>query len=59
VSDLIVSEVSARQMMDTFQRVPRLGAAILWAASRDEAIVVEHLVNIGRRSAVIRTAHLT
>jgi CRP-like cAMP-binding protein len=58
VSDIVVAEVSARQMIDTFQRMPRLGAAILWAASRDEAMVVEHLVNIGRRSAVVRTAHL-
>ena len=51
VSDIVVAEVSARQMIDTFQRMPRLGAAILWAASRDEALVVEHLVSIGRRSA--------
>ena len=36
---------------------PRLGTALLWAASRDEAMVVEHLVNIGRRSALERTAH--
>jgi CRP-like cAMP-binding protein len=36
---------------------PRLGAALLWSASRDEAMVVEHLVNIGRRSALERTAH--
>jgi CRP-like cAMP-binding protein len=36
---------------------PRLGAALLWAASRDEAMVVEHLVSIGRRSAIERTAH--
>ncbi len=43
VSDIIVAEVSARQMIDAFQRLPRLGAAILWAASRDEAMVVEHL----------------
>ena len=58
VTDLVVAEVSARQMMDTFQRAPRLGAAILWAASRDEAMVVEHLVNVGRRTALMRTAHL-
>ena len=38
-------------------KFPRLGAAILWAASRDEAMVVEHLVNIGRRNALERTAH--
>ena len=36
---------------------PRLGAALFWAASRDDAMVVEHLVNIGRRSALERTAH--
>ena len=58
VTDIVVAEVSARQMMDTFQRAPRLAAAVLWAASRDEAMVVEHLVSIGRRSALVRTAHL-
>ena len=57
VTDIVVAEVSARQMLDTFQRVPRLAAAVLWAASRDEAMVVEHLVSIGRRSALVRTAH--
>ncbi len=44
-------------MMEIFNEFPRLGAAILWAASRDEAMVVEHLVSIGRRSALDRTAH--
>ena len=58
VTDIVVAEVSARQMLDTFQRLPRLAAAVLWAASRDEAMVVEHLVSIGRRSALVRTAHL-
>jgi CRP-like cAMP-binding protein len=57
VTDLTVAEVSASQMLATFQEAPRLGAAILWAASRDEAMVVEHLVGIGRRSALVRTAH--
>jgi hypothetical protein len=37
--------------------ISRLGAALLWVASRDEAMVVEHLVNIDRRSAIERTAH--
>ena len=32
-------------------------ARVLWAASRDEAMVVEHLVNLGRRNARERTAH--
>lgn len=58
VTDIVVVEISARQMIETFQRLPRLGAAVLWAASRDEAMVVEHLVSIGRRDALGRTAHL-
>jgi CRP-like cAMP-binding protein len=58
LTDVVVAEITARQMLDGFQRQPRLAAAILWAASRDEAMVVEHLVGIGRRSALVRTAHL-
>lgn len=58
LTDLVVSEVPADRMIASFNELPRLGTAILWAASRDEAMVVEHLVNIGRRSALVRTAHL-
>jgi CRP-like cAMP-binding protein len=58
VNDIVVAEVSAQQMIATFHQMPRLRAAILWAASRDEAMVVEHLVSVGRRSALVRTAHL-
>ena len=57
VTDAVVAEVPAQRMLDTFQALPRLGAAILWAASRDEAMVVEHLVGVGRRDALARTAH--
>lgn len=57
LTDVIVSGVEASRMMRIFNEFPRLGAAILWAASRDEAMVVEHLVSIGRRTAIERTAH--
>src|SRR4029453_8002896 len=50
--------VEGTHIMKCVTDVPRLGAALMWAASRDEAMVVEHLVNIGRRSAIERTAHL-
>jgi CRP-like cAMP-binding protein len=53
-----VSEVSSTDLIDAFAATPRLATAVLWAASRDEAMVVEHLVDIGRRSALERTAHL-
>jgi CRP-like cAMP-binding protein len=45
-------------LMEVFARNPRLDTAVLWAASRDDAMVIEHMVGIGRRNAVERTAHL-
>jgi CRP-like cAMP-binding protein len=51
------SEVLASDIFEAFTHAPRLATAVLWAASRDEAMVVEHLVNIGRRSAEERMAH--
>ncbi len=57
LTDSVVSPVDASRMLQIFTDFPRLGTAILWAASRDEAMVVEHLVSVGRRSAIERTAH--
>ena len=57
LTDAVVSTVDGTRMLQTFSEFPRIGAAILWAASRDEAMVVEHLVSVGRRSAIERTAH--
>lgn len=57
LTDIVVSSVEAPRMMQLFSDTPRLAAAMLWAASRDEAMIVEHLVSIGRRSAIERTAH--
>ena len=44
LTDVVVSSVDTTNMLRVFNEFPRLGAAILWAASRDEAMVVEHLV---------------
>ncbi len=52
------SEVLTSDILDGFRNAPRLATAILWAASRDEAMVVEHLVNLGRRSAEERMTHM-
>ena len=53
-----VSQFEQERILEILEELPRLGAAILWALSRDEAIVVEHLVDIGRRKATERVAHL-
>lgn len=51
------AEVLKSDLLAAFAQTPRLATAILWAASRDEAMVVEHLVGIGRRDADARMAH--
>ena len=58
ITRIEASEVLASDILDGFRNAPRLATAILWAASRDEAMVVEHLVNLGRRSAEERMAHI-
>jgi CRP-like cAMP-binding protein len=57
LTDAVVTPVDGADLMKCVIEFPRIGTALLWAASRDEAMVVEHLVNIGRRSAIERTAH--
>lgn len=58
LTDAVISDVPSQRLIEIFHQFPRLATAILWATSRDEAMVVEHLVNIGRRSAIERLAHL-
>ena len=58
VTPLSVSLFPASKIADVFAETPRLGAAIAWSAGREEAILSEHLVSVGRRSALERLAHL-
>ena len=57
ITQVQASEVQASDLINAFETAPRLAAAVLWAASRDEAMVVEHLVDLGRRDAKQRMAH--
>ena len=57
IVDIEAAEVITSDLLEAFAQAPRLATAILWAASRDEAMVVEHLVGIGRRDANARMAH--
>ncbi|QEW20266.1 Nitrogen fixation regulation protein FixK [Marinibacterium anthonyi] len=57
IVDVEAAEVLTGDLLEAFAQTPRLATAILWAASRDEAMVVEHLVGIGRRDAGARMAH--
>ncbi len=58
IAKLEASEVKITELLAAFETCPRLATAVLWAASTDEAIVVERLVSLGRRDAAERVAHL-
>lgn len=57
ITPVQASEVKQSDLLAAFSKTPRLATAVLWAASRDEAMVVEHLVDLGRRTATERMAH--
>ena len=57
LTDTEVVCVDVGHMMELLVKFPRLTVAILGSASRDQAMIIEHLVNVGRRSAAERVAH--
>lgn len=57
IVEIQAAEVIVSDLLEAFAQTPRLATAILWAVSRDEAMVVEHLVGLGRRDANARMAH--
>lgn len=57
LSDCAVSAVPFTQFLRLPETHPRLGAAIFWSLSCETAIYAEHLIGVGRRSALERVAH--
>ena len=58
LSDVEVASFNPEDVVTATGRSPRLGVALGWAAAREQEILAEHLVNVGRRSAMERVAHL-
>lgn len=48
----------AGKVVDTFRTFPRLAAALAWSGAREEAMIAERLLSLGRRTALERMAHL-
>jgi CRP-like cAMP-binding protein len=46
------------KLWDLYSRVPSLAFDVTWLAAREEQLVDEHLVSLGRRTALERTAFL-
>jgi len=57
LDDCTVSSVPFNRLLGLFQTHPRLGAAIFWSLSCETAMYAEHLIGVGRRSALERVAH--
>jgi CRP-like cAMP-binding protein len=57
LNDCVVSPVSFTRFLGLSGTHPRLGAVIFWSLSCEAAMYAEHLIGVGRRSAIERVAH--
>jgi CRP-like cAMP-binding protein len=58
VTPVEAASISPQSLLAAAREWPRLGRAILWAASLEGSIAGERLIALGRRSAAARVAHL-
>lgn len=57
ITDLIASRIKASRTVELFNEFPHLGVALLLVAAQDDEILVEHLISLGRRTAIERVAY--
>ena len=55
---MVVATVPFAALYDLFANLPRVAVALYWMAAREAAIYGERIIDIGRRSAYERLAHL-
>ena len=58
LTDCVVALIDGRDIALLFKDYPRLAAGITWASAREEAMLTQHVVSLGRRNARERMAHL-
>lgn len=58
LTDVVLSPVTFVKLFSLFARFPRVATALFWSSECEAAMYGEHLVNLGRRSAYERLAHL-
>lgn len=58
LTPLVVAALPVQTLSSLVESNPRLGAELLWGFSSQAAIMAEHLIVVGRRSAPERIAHL-
>jgi len=58
ITAAIAATVPSARIMDLFRSHPKLAAAVSWSSAREEAMMADHIVRLGRRNAYERMAHL-
>ncbi|MCX2695600.1 MULTISPECIES: Crp/Fnr family transcriptional regulator [Ochrobactrum] len=58
ITPMSAYEIPLTSLGETIWKMPRLGMIFIEMLSRQRAMLVEHLTNVGCRSAFVRTAHL-
>src|SRR6516162_9521237 len=57
LSDCVVAPVPFVRLLGLFNSLPKLAAAVFWSFAGEAAMYAEHLIDVGRRSALERVAH--
>lgn len=57
ITRIEVGEISLEDLLEALNGNESLVRSILWSTLRDEAILVQHLVGVGRRRPIDRVAH--
>lgn len=58
LTDMVLCVFQRERLWELYQKFPSLAFDITWLASREERLLDEHLLNVGRRPAVERLAFL-
>ena len=58
LTPLVLCVFPRGKLWDLYSRLPSLAFDITWLAAREEQLVDEHLVSLGRRTALERAAYL-
>ncbi len=57
-SDMLLCVFERQKLWSLFSKFPSLAYDLTWLASREEQLLDEHLITLGRRSAMERVAHV-
>src|SRR5207248_9631751 len=58
LTDMVLCVFPRERLWELYSHHPTLAFDLTWIAAREEQILDEHLVSLGRRTAVERTAYL-